>query len=60
VSGEGKNLLTRLPEATVIAGLAALCGYLMHEAGTEAAMIARIEMLEIHMQELQGFHPREK
>ncbi len=60
MSGEGKNLLTRLPEATVIAGLAALCGYLMHEAGAEAAMVARIEMLEAHVKELQGFHPREK
>ena len=60
MSAEGKNLLTRLPEATVIAGLAALCGYLMHEAGTEATMLARIEVLENQVEELQGFHPRKR
>ena len=58
MSATKANLLTRLPETAIIAALAGMCGYLIHEAGNEATVTARIDGLETRVSELESLHPR--
>lgn len=52
------NLIARLPETVIIAGLATVAGYLIHEATTSATMNARIDVLEVRVTDLEKLHPR--
>ena len=54
------NLITRLPEAIIIAALAATVGYLIHEAGLEKETTMRIDDHESRIEALEEFHPRQK
>lgn len=52
------NFISRLPEAVVLAALAGMVGYLIHEATTETAMTFRMDSIEGRVGELERLHPR--
>jgi len=47
------NLVTRLPETVIIAALATGCGYLIHEASTNAMLVAQMKSQEMRISALE-------